>query len=313
MQDMQKYNNQFREGYKLLIVDDTSMNRGVLRRIFEPAYEVLEAENGEDALRILKENQYDVDIILLDLLMPVMDGVEFLSQKKNNPHIENIPTVVITSVESVEQQVQLLELGVSDYIHKPFHNSIVKIRVDNVLQSSLRYKQMVKAYNEALEIAQSDSLTGTYNRTTTQKLIDNVLQLDVAHTHALVMVDVDDFKTLNDNYGHLFGDKVLVKLAQMIKNSFGETEIIGRMGGDEFVVFIPQVNRHGELLQLGTKLSEQLSSRLVDGICVNCSMGMAVAPKDGSNFAKLYKNADKALYMAKSLGKNRCCIYRNDF
>ena len=313
MQDMQKYNNQFREGYKLLIVDDTSMNRGVLRRIFEPAYEVLEAENGEDALRILKENQYDVDIILLDLLMPVMDGVEFLSQKKNNPHIENIPTVVITSVESVEQQVQLLELGVSDYIHKPFHNSIVKIRVDNVLQSSLRYKQVVKAYSEALEIARTDSLTGIYNRTTTQKLIENVLQLDVSRTHAFIMVDVDNFKTLNDNYGHLFGDKVLLQLAESIKNCFGETEIIGRMGGDEFAVFIPQVNRHGELLQLGTKLSEQLSSRKIEGVSVNCSIGIAVAPKDGTNFTKLNKNADKALYMAKSLGKNRCCIYRNDF
>ena len=313
MQEMYKFNSQFNEGYKLLIVDDTPMNRSVLRRIFEPAYEVLEAENGEDALRVLAENQYDIDVILLDLLMPVMDGIEFLSNKKNDPNIEHIPTVVITSVESVEQQVQLLELGVSDYIHKPFHNSIVKIRVDNVLQSSLRYKQVVKAYSEALEIAQTDSLTGIYNRTTTQKLIENVLQLDVSHTHAFIMVDVDNFKSLNDNYGHLFGDKVLLQLSDLLKNSFGETEIIGRMGGDEFAVFIPQVNRHGELLQLGTKLSEQLSARKIDGVSVNCSIGIAVAPKDGSNFVKLYKNADKALYMAKSLGKNRCCIYRNDF
>ena len=312
MQEMYSLNNQSKESYKLLIVDDTGMNRAVLKKIFEPVYEVYEAENGEDALRVLEKCQYDMDIILLDLLMPVMDGIEFLSIKKTMSQIEAIPTVVITSVESVEQQVQLLELGVSDYIHKPFHNSIVKIRVDNVLQSSLRYKQVMKAYSEALEIAQTDSLTGIYNRATAQKLIENVLQLDVSHPHAFIMVDVDNFKSLNDSYGHLFGDQVLLHLSELLKSSFGETEIIGRMGGDEFVIFIPRVNRHGELLQMGTKLSEQLSSRRIDGVSVNCSMGIAVAPKDGSNFVKLYKNADKALYMAKSLGKNRCCIYRND-
>ncbi|MBO6015622.1 MAG: diguanylate cyclase [Lachnospiraceae bacterium] len=298
--------------YKLLIVDDAPMNRDVLRRIFEDTYIVMEAENGVDAFRVIEENNYEVDVILLDLLMPVMDGTEFLLKKRNNPRIEHIPTIVITSVESVEQQVQLLELGASDYIHKPFHNSIVKIRVDNVLQASLRYNQVVKAYSEAMEIARTDSLTGIYNRATTQKLIENILQLEVSHTHALFMIDIDNFKMINDNYGHIYGDKILKGLAEALKICFGEPEIIGRMGGDEFTVFIPQVYRHGEVLQLGTKLCDRLTARKIEGIQVNCSVGVALAPTHGSTFLKLYNNADKALYMAKSLGKNRCCVYRND-
>ncbi|MBR1692764.1 MAG: diguanylate cyclase [Lachnospiraceae bacterium] len=310
MEEKQNIGQQVAQKYKLLIVDDTPMNRGLLRRIFEDSYTVMEAENGEEAFRVLEENHYEVDIILLDLLMPVMDGTEFLLKKRNDPKVENIPTVVITSVESVDQQVKLLELGVSDYIHKPFHNSVVKIRVDNVLHASLRYNQVVKAYSEAMEIAQTDSLTGIYNRATTQKLIENILQLEVSHTHALFMIDVDNFKLINDNYGHIYGDKILKELAEALKTSFGENEIIGRMGGDEFAVFIPQAQRHGEVLQLGTKLCDYLTARKIQGIQVNCSVGVALAPKHGSGFQQLYKNADKALYMAKSLGKNRCCIYQ---
>jgi len=312
MEEKSNIEQQVSQKYKLLIVDDTPMNRGVLKRIFDDSYIVMEAENGEDALRVLEEHNYEVDIILLDLLMPVMDGTEFLIKKRSDPNIEQIPTVVITSVESVDQQVQLLELGVSDYIHKPFHNSIVKIRVDNVLQASLRYNQVLKAYSEAMEIARTDSLTGIYNRATTQKLIENILQLEVSHTHALFMIDIDNFKMINDNYGHIYGDSVLKELAEALRICFGETEIIGRMGGDEFAVFIPQVHRHGEVLQLGTKLCDRLTARKIQGIQVNCSVGVALAPKHGSTFMKLYNNADKALYMAKSLGKNRCCVYRSD-
>lgn len=312
MEERQIKKQQVSQDYKLLIVDDAPMNRALLRRIFDEDYNVMEAENGEDALRVLEDVNYEVDIILLDLLMPVMDGTEFLGKRRNHPKLEQIPTVVITSVESVEQQVKLLELGASDYIHKPFHNSIVKIRVDNVLQASLRYNQVVRAYSEAMEIAQTDSLTGLYNRATTQKLIENVLQLEASHTHALFMIDIDNFKQINDGYGHIYGDRILKELSEALKISFGEHEIIGRMGGDEFAVFIPQVHRHGEVLLLGTKLCDYLSSRKIQGIQVNCSVGVAIAPRDGNNFTKLYENADKALYLAKSLGKNRCCVYRSE-
>lgn len=311
MEDIQLFNQAANHKYKLLIVDDAPVNRGLLGRIFKETYEVLEAENGVQALQVLEEYHNEVDIILLDLLMPVMSGEEFLKEKQKKAKIAEIPTVVITSVESVDEQVKLLELGVSDYIHKPFINSIVKIRVDNVLQASLRYKQVVKAYSEAVEIAQTDSLTGVYNRVTTQKLIENTLQLEVAHAHALLMIDIDNFKTLNDNYGHIYGDKILSDLAEVLKTSFGENEIIGRMGGDEFVVFVPRVYRHGDVSLLGTKLCDNLSARKIQGVNVNCSVGVAMSPKDGNSFMKLYKNADRALYMAKSLGKNRCCVYRN--
>lgn len=312
MEETREMTSAVNQKYTILIVDDAPVNRALLNRIFKDQYDVLEAENGEEALQVLKEHNYEVDIIVLDLLMPVMDGVEFLTIKKRDSHIMDIPTVVITSVESVEQQVKLLELGASDYIHKPFVNSIVRIRVNNVLQASLRYKQVVKAYSEAVEIAQTDSLTGIYNRATMQKLVENVLQLEVARAHAMFMIDIDNFKNINDSYGHIYGDKILLALTDVLRTSFGETEIIGRMGGDEFAVFIPQVHRHGDVVLLGTKLCENLSSCKVEGVRVNCSVGVAVSPKDGNTFMKLYKNADKALYMAKSLGKSRCCAYRND-
>lgn len=298
--------------YRVLIVDDAPMNRAALKRIFEDTYDVAEASNGQEALQLLKEYYYEIDIIILDLLMPVMDGKEFLKIKKSDSNIESIPTVVITSVESVDEQVELLELGANDYIHKPFYNSIIKVRVENVLQASLRYRQVVKAYSEAVEIAQTDPLSGLYNRATTQRMIENILQFEVTHTHALFMIDIDDFKSINDSYGHVNGDKVIYEIAQILKSNFDENEIIGRMGGDEFVVFVPQVYRHGEVLQLGTKLCESLAARAVQGMRIRCSVGVAVSPKDGTDFMKLYKNADKALYMAKSLGKGRCCIYRNE-
>ena len=160
--------------------------------------------------------------------------------------------------------------------------------------------------------AQRDLLTGLYNKVTTESIISSILEREPQGVHALFIVDIDDFKSINDNLGHLFGDSVLEDLAQRIRNLFRSTDVAGRVGGDEFVVFLRNVG--------SCEKAEEKSQQLLNAFCrtyggglscyeVTGSVGGAVSPDDGTSFNDLFQAADNALYAAKSQGKNRCLFF----
>ncbi len=165
-----------------------------------------------------------------------------------------------------------------------------------------------------LLMAQCDLLTGLYNKSTTEQYVDEIMAASskTAYPHALLMLDIDDFKGINDTYGHVTGDQVLKEVANMLRKSARVSDIPGRIGGDEFVLFLKDIPSAGWVENHTAEISEKLNREmLIDGkeISVSISIGMAVSPKGGTNFEALYRNADSALYLSKHSGKGRYSIY----
>lgn len=296
----------------ILIVDDIEVNRAILAEIFQQEYHILEAKNGKEALKVLKENHNQIDIILLDLVMPVMDGEEFLHRKQEIEEIEeigSIPVIIITSEDHPEQQINTLALGANDYVVKPFIREIVIKRVHNVLESKRRFKEMLKEYHSVVQQAQTDSLTGIYNRATGKDMIDAILQKSIEEQSAMLMIDIDNFKEINDNYGHEQGDKILIAFAQCLSSSFRKGDVVARMGGDEFVVLISNISSRQFIEKKCNHIFQQALKIRAKDSTLNCSIGIGIAPKDGNSFSELYRNADSALYQAKKKGKNRYQFY----
>ncbi len=172
---------------------------------------------------------------------------------------------------------------------------------------------MQKRELEALEYkATRDPLTGVYNKEVTIKKIDKYITGHKVGQHMLMFIDFDDFKSINDNFGHLQGDKVLIYVINRIKEIFAEGEIIGRIGGDEFVVFSGNINNVEEGLYKASKLKKELDTTLVcgdDSIPISASIGMAMYPEDGLCYEQLIDRADQALYRVKEQGKNNYLLY----
>ncbi|MEG1504919.1 MAG: EAL domain-containing protein, partial [Lachnospiraceae bacterium] len=209
----------------VLIVDDVAINRVVLREILKDTFVFLEAENGAEAMEILQDKQNQIDLILLDISMPVMDGKEFLKNKKSVPQLDGIPVIMITADDSPEQQISTFSLGANDYIVKPFISAVVTRRVQNVLESNHRFKEMVKEYNTMSEQVKTDLMTGLINRVSAEGMIIQCLEGTVG-TCAMMMLDIDNFKKINDSCGHCCGDKVICAVSDKLRSFFGNKDIV---------------------------------------------------------------------------------------
>lgn len=298
---------------KVLIVDDQRLNRDILKEIFQNQFRVLEAANGKEAIEVLEANRNEVSVILLDLMMPVMDGREFLEYKKEHAQIADIPVVVITADSSRHQQVNTLALGVDDYIVKPFVVEVVLRRVNNVLESHMRFREVLREYNMVLEKTRVDPLTKLYNRSAAEEFITRILHTEPDCMHALIMMDVDKFKVINDTYGHRQGDCVLVWVADKLRSSFRDTDIVARFGGDEFCMFMRAISSENTALSKAMELCAEINQMQVgEGGCrLSVSMGIAVSSEsEAISFDVLYKNADLALYESKKGGRNQANLYR---
>ncbi len=294
----------------MLIVDDQSINRDMLRRIFDATFDVLEAANGSEALKVLEQNPGRVDIILLDMVMPVMDGKAFLQMKKTRHDIEKIPVIIITANSSVEQQINMLAIGANDYIVKPIVPDMVIRRVNSVLETSNRFRALLREYRQALEQSKTDPLTHVLNRAAIEEAVTETLKRDVTDTHALVMIDIDDYKNINDTYGHGDGDLVLTAFGNKLVDYFRSGDLIARMGGDEFCVLMQKIRADDEVLAKCAELCKIVAATPIGegNIRITCSIGIAVSAPE-STFRQLYRDADTALYRSKALGKNRATLF----
>lgn len=164
-----------------------------------------------------------------------------------------------------------------------------------------------------LHKAQQDALTGIYNKMTTQNLIkDYLVHMNKDEISALMIIDIDNFKEINDYQGHLFGDAILSDIARRMKNSFKSNHIIGRIGGDEFVIFLKDIQNKDNIEKSAKKMIDHMKSLEEshnNELNISCSIGVAVAPQDGNEFTELFQKADRALYQAKSKGKKQYVIY----
>ena len=303
---------------KMLVIDDMSVNIKVLRELLGQDYTMLFATDGPTGLAVAASET--PDLILLDVSMPGMHGHEVCRRLKADLRTERIPVVFITASGDEANEVTGLSLGAADYIIKPFSPSIVMARIRNHIEFAQAKNRLAEAYalldiknkeldekNRALEImARQDQLTAVRNR----RSLEESLECELAHARryggdfALLLIDLDHFKNVNDSHGHQAGDDVLVRIASLLAACVRETDVVGRWGGEEFLLVCPKTDA-----QVARSLAERLRTAVEKQHVgpagrVTASFGVA-AYRDGDDSKTLLRRADQALYAAKRGGRNR--------
>lgn len=286
---------------QILVVDDEPAVRHFLKVILQRmGYEVETASGGGEALERTKERSFDV--VLTDLIMPRMDGLELIREvKKLSPDTE---VVVITGYPSSESIVAATRAGAVDYLPKspdPEHLSVL-------IEKALGIRELRKKARERdfyLRMAQMDGLTELFNHRTFYSFLEKELSRAKRKQQptSLLFADIDGFKGFNDRHGHLYGDRVLRQVADVLRASCRTYDIVARYGGDEFAVMAPETDKQGAVV-LGNRITQALSETtdLGPGGELALSIGVAAYPEDAQEPDELIGTADKALYAAKREG-----------
>lgn len=220
---------------KILVVEDNMINREMLCEILDPMYEVLEAENGQEALEILGQYKEEISLILLDIIMPVMDGYTFLSHMKADPNYSPIPVIVTTQSDTEADEIAALSHGATDFVSKPYKPQIILHRVASIIH--LRETAAV------MHRVQYDRLTGLYSKEFFYHSANEILRKNPDREYDLICSDIENFKLVNDIYGMPAGDRLLCKVADVYKEFVGEAGICGHLNADQFVCLIERHHR----------------------------------------------------------------------
>ena len=290
---------------KILIVDDTPANIRILSMLLMDDYDIIFATEGDDGLK--RELEERPDLILLDIMMPGMDGYEVCRRLKAAPETTDIPVIFVTALGQEADEARGLEAGAIDYIVKPISPPIVKARVHNHLK--------LKRYQDTLAgLAMLDGLTGIPNR----RRFDEILRLEWNRAQrtgtrlSLMMIDIDHFKLYNDTYGHLEGDDCLRAVAQAMSGALHRAgDMVARYGGEEFACILPDTGSNGsrnvaERIMAGVSDLEISHSASPVAPKVTVSIGYCTKmPEEGRTPEQLVLCADRNLYRAKQNGRNR--------
>ncbi len=282
----------------ILIVDDVTTNLKLAAEVLQGHYKLSMAKSGEQALQFLLKVK--PDLILLDIRMPEMDGYQTLERIKANPGTANIPVVFLTVDDQRESEIKGLKMGAMDFILKPFEPDVMLSRIDKILQ--------IEDLRKNLSIsARKDALTGLWNRKHLEDEVERYLD-ENGQKAVFMIMDIDNFKQVNDTYGHIMGDAVLECVGKILQNSVGPRDIAARIGGDEFAVFLKGDYNDEEITEYCDMAIHQLEEDIADIIgtkdVATISIGISQVPIDAYDYMGLYSKADKALYFVKQNGKN---------
>ncbi|MFY9954759.1 putative bifunctional diguanylate cyclase/phosphodiesterase [Bradyrhizobium sp.] len=332
--------------HRLLIVDDVNDNRTLLTRRFERrGFEVVEADSGFAALELIDKEPFD--LVLLDVMMPGIDGIETLRRIRRQKSASALPVIMVTAKTGTNHIVDALELGANDYVTKPVDFAVAFARVNTQIgrkraeQQVLLANEALRKANEELEhrvaertsrlsevnqrlkveianreesqaksqyLAYHDSLTGLGNRLLFKDQLEEALN-DVSvtpHPVAVLFLDLDGFKAVNDTLGHSIGDLLLKSVATKLRDILQRTDRIARLGGDEFAILQVSAPQPGSSIALAEKIIEIVGQPCcIDGhdVTVGASIGIAVARPGDINTETFLKSADLAMYSAKSEGR----------
>lgn len=296
----------------VLIIDDSvTVREQIIRTLesFNLFSRYYEAEDGLEGFKKLLSSP--VDIILCDLEMPRIDGFKFLSMLKARPDLQDVPVIILTGMNDRERKIKGLEQGASDYITKPFDHEELVARVKVHLKIKKLQDELKRSNELLLELSNTDHLTGLFNRRYMMEALDKEVQRSVRKggTLSLIILDIDHFKQVNDNFGHLQGDVVLQKVALQLQKELRSYDCAARYGGEEFVAILPDsslkeamfVADRIRLAVQGTKFSGPLAK-----LGLTVSLGVAsFSPEHTPSVDDFIKLADDALYRAKTNGRNR--------
>lgn len=300
---------------KLLIVDDSRFQRVVFREMLAEKFEILEAVDGKECLEIIKKNGNNIDIVLLDLVMPNMDGFEVLRKRQTIKEFESIPVIALTTSNEISFQTEAFELGANDFIMKPVDARIAISRINNTLESVRHLKEVLEEQNSWKLKSQIDEMTHLFNKITTEKMVTSVLSEFSQKKQALIVVDIDNFKSVNDILGHKVGDHIICVVAGVLSSLFRNIDIIGRIGGDEFVVLMRNVPDYNVVTKKAAQLIDLFENKEGLSIPENISVSVGIAFSDDNDrtFSDLFSKSDQALYMSKKSGKACFSIYGMEY
>jgi diguanylate cyclase (GGDEF)-like protein len=297
----------------VLIVDDNRVNITFLDKILlKNGYDTISANCGREALEIIDKKK--PDLILLDVIMPEMDGFEVCKRLKSSDGCNEIPVIFLTAKTTAEDLVRGFDVGAADYMTKPFRKEELLVRVRTQITMKKMQNELLEQNVLLTRLARTDPLTGVNNR----RYFIEALEQEFARSRryedplSLMIIDVDFFKSINDLYGHDTGDRVLKTLCDMGRNVFRKTDLFARIGGEEFGVILPHADQSRciEVAERYLKKITGLSVKSEKGdVSFTVSIGVASLDKETAEMENLLKKADKALYLAKENGKNRIEAY----
>ncbi|MEG0156928.1 MAG: EAL domain-containing protein, partial [Anaerovoracaceae bacterium] len=221
---------------KLLVVDDNQINRKVLCNILADKYETVEAENGKAALEILMREKENISLVLLDIVMPVMDGYTFLKEKQKNETIAAIPVIITTEKDGEQEEEKGLASGATDFVGKPYKPKIIRHRITNII--NLREKAAI------LNLLKRDRLTGLLSKEFFYQKTDQLLRENPKDEFDLICCDIENFKLVNDIFGAKTGDEILKKFGQLLEDGSKGLGLCGRLSGDTFAIFLYHVEHY---------------------------------------------------------------------
>jgi len=287
-------------GKKIYIADDESNIRLAIKTFLENSGFIVEDfENGDLLLEAFIARP--ADLVILDVMMPGSNGFVVCKELRK---ISRIPIIMLTARDSDLDYATGLDLGSDDYLTKPFSPMALVMRVKAIFRR-MEYDRQV--YTER------DPMTGVYNKVSGINLIENELMVsDKEAVHALFFIDVDNFKSVNDSFGHAFGDKVISEIAEVISGIFREADIVCRFGGDEFIVFAKSITEVDFVVEKAEEICNAVRKSYSGGdkTCnISASVGIACYPAHGYTHEELFRHADEALYIKKEKGKDGFLVY----
>jgi len=292
---------------KILIVEDSKLNQEVLRRILKKEYALDLAQDGLEALEKIRAD--NPDLILLDIVLPGKNGFEILTELRKCDSTRSIPVIIISGMSKPDEEVKGLQLGAVDYITKPFHEVVVKARVETQVRI-LKQMRIIENFGFI------DTLTNIPNRRQFDQFMVREWNRAMREKKpvSILMIDVDHFKIYNDTYGHQQGDVALQTVAGTITSTLKRsTDLAARWGGEEFSVLLQNTTIDGAM-QVAEDIRSNIESALIPSSdddsyhSITISIGVAeMLPENSISIADLILQADMALYKAKDTGRNKLC------
>jgi len=293
---------------KILVAEDSPLDIGILSDALDGMAMLTVTTTAEEALAKAESGVFD--LILLDIMIPDMGGFELCRKIKANKRLKDIPVIFITSLDSTESEEKGLGLGAADYITKPFAPDVVRVRVQNQIALARTTRELRKTNEKLALLAVTDPLTGVFNR----RQFENLTQGWLTHQNnqdaqsCLLMLDLDYFKAVNDQYGHGAGDAVLRGVTKTWSDTLRSGDVIGRVGGEEFAIFLPSTSKEQAEI-IANRLCERTRDTAISFsgqyLSVSVSIGLAICSKGHPPYVKLMELADQALYTAKDNGRDR--------
>lgn len=312
--------------FRVMVVDDVANNLKVVSSMLsQMGYTTTFAASGRQALERLAD--FQPDLILLDLMMPEMDGIEVCRAIKAMPRFEAVPIIFVTASHEVNHLEEAFEAGAVDYITKPFKRIELVARVKTHLKlkyvtDELRCKseallhknqELQIVMNQLKTLATTDPLTGVHNRRFLQDKINQEWQRASRYSHpfGLLILDLDNFKIVNDSYGHKVGDAVLCSVVQSVKTVIRQIDTFARYGGEEFAVLLPETSIE-QVLDVAERIRWAIEqtpiAREPHTVYITTSIGASTYLPQDTSPDEVFKRADQGLYQAKQSGKNQCCL-----